>query len=50
MSSWTRRAWRLTPGFNAIDLKVTHGYLLNELLGAKQRPGPTAARWKTARA
>ncbi len=26
-------------GFRAIDLKVTHGYLLNELLGAKQRDG-----------
>ena len=30
----------LSAGFNAIDLKVTHGYLLNELLGAKQRPAP----------
>ena len=30
----------LQAGFRAIDLKVTHGYLLNELLGAKQRPGP----------
>ncbi len=30
-------AWR--AGFKAIDLKVTHGYLLAELLGAKQRPG-----------
>lgn len=29
----------LQAGFRAIDLKVTHGYLLNELLGAKQRPG-----------
>lgn len=26
-------------GFRALDLKVTHGYLLSELLGAKQRPG-----------
>ena len=32
-------------GFNAIDLKVTHGYLLNELLGAKHRPGPL---WRPA--
>lgn len=30
-------AWR--AGYRAIDLKVTHGYLLNELLGAKSRPG-----------
>lgn len=29
----------LRAGFRAIDLKVTHGYLLNELLGAKQREG-----------
>ena len=27
-------------GFRAIDLKVTHGYLLSELMGAKTRPGP----------
>ena len=26
-------------GFRAVDVKVTHGYLLNELLGAKTRPG-----------
>lgn len=26
-------------GFRAIDLKVTHGYLLSELIGAKTRPG-----------
>lgn len=26
-------------GYPAIDLKVTHGYLLNELLDAKERPG-----------
>ncbi len=26
-------------GFRAFDLKVTHGYLLSELLGAKTRPG-----------
>lgn len=26
-------------GFRALDLKVTHGYLLSELLGAKTRPG-----------
>src|SRR5262249_1459335 len=26
-------------GFRAIDIKVTHGYLLLELLGAKTRPG-----------
>jgi 2,4-dienoyl-CoA reductase-like NADH-dependent reductase (Old Yellow Enzyme family) len=29
----------LQAGFNAIDLKVTHGYLLSELLGAKTREG-----------
>lgn len=29
----------LEAGFTAIDLKVTHGYLLNELLGAKMREG-----------
>jgi 2,4-dienoyl-CoA reductase-like NADH-dependent reductase (Old Yellow Enzyme family) len=27
-------------GFNGIDLKMTHGYLLSELLGARERPGP----------
>jgi 2,4-dienoyl-CoA reductase-like NADH-dependent reductase (Old Yellow Enzyme family) len=26
-------------GFNAIDMKVTHGYLLSELMGAKLREG-----------
>jgi 2,4-dienoyl-CoA reductase-like NADH-dependent reductase (Old Yellow Enzyme family) len=26
-------------GFRAVDLKVTHGYLLSELIGAKTRPG-----------
>jgi 2,4-dienoyl-CoA reductase-like NADH-dependent reductase (Old Yellow Enzyme family) len=26
-------------GFRAVDVKATHGYLLNELLGAKTRPG-----------
>ncbi len=30
-------AWR--AGYRAVDLKVTHGYLLNELLGAKLREG-----------
>jgi 2,4-dienoyl-CoA reductase-like NADH-dependent reductase (Old Yellow Enzyme family) len=29
----------LRAGFRAVDLKVTHGYLLSELMGAKQRPG-----------
>ncbi|MDX2149789.1 MAG: hypothetical protein SFV54_03575 [Bryobacteraceae bacterium] len=29
----------LQAGFRAIDLKVTHGYLLSELLGAKTREG-----------
>ena len=29
----------LQSGFNAIDLKVTHGYLLSELTGAKSREG-----------
>lgn len=29
----------LEAGFRAIDLKVTHGYLLSELIGARQRPG-----------
>jgi NADPH2 dehydrogenase len=29
----------LEAGFNAIDLKVTHGYLLSELMGAKTREG-----------
>jgi 2,4-dienoyl-CoA reductase-like NADH-dependent reductase (Old Yellow Enzyme family) len=28
-----------SAGFRAFDLKVTHGYLLSELLGAKTRPG-----------
>lgn len=26
-------------GFNAVDIKATHGYLLSELLGARTRPG-----------
>ncbi len=29
----------LAAGFRAVDVKATHGYLANELLGAKQRPG-----------
>ncbi len=29
----------LLAGFNAVELKVTHGYLLAELLGAKTREG-----------
>ena len=29
----------LDAGFSAIDLKVTHGYLLSELMGAKTREG-----------
>ncbi|MCX6620850.1 MAG: NADH:flavin oxidoreductase, partial [Acidobacteria bacterium] len=29
----------LRAGFRAVDIKVTHGYLLNELLGAKTREG-----------
>jgi 2,4-dienoyl-CoA reductase-like NADH-dependent reductase (Old Yellow Enzyme family) len=29
----------LSAGFDAIDLKVTHGYLLSELTGAKTREG-----------
>ncbi len=27
-------------GFDGVDLKMTHGYLLSELLGARARPGP----------
>lgn len=29
----------MEAGFNAIDLKAVHGYLIEELLGAKQREG-----------
>ncbi|HCC56353.1 MAG TPA: NADH:flavin oxidoreductase [Solibacterales bacterium] len=29
----------LQAGFEAVDLKMTHGYLLSELLGARTRPG-----------
>jgi len=29
----------LRAGFNTIDMKVTHGYLLSELMGAKTRAG-----------
>lgn len=29
----------LEAGFNAVDVKVTHGYLLSELMGAKTREG-----------
>jgi NADPH2 dehydrogenase len=40
-------------GFQAIDLKMTHGYLLSELAGAKLRPGryggPLANRIRFAR-
>jgi 2,4-dienoyl-CoA reductase-like NADH-dependent reductase (Old Yellow Enzyme family) len=32
-------ALAMAAGFNAIDLKVTHGYLLSELIGAKTREG-----------
>ena len=31
-------AWR--TGFDFVDLKCCHGYLWNELLGARSRPGP----------
>jgi len=27
-------------GFRAVDVKATHGYLISELLSAKERPGP----------
>ncbi len=27
-------------GFDGVDLKMTHGYLLSEILGARLRPGP----------
>ena len=27
-------------GFEFVDVKACHGYLLHELLGARQRPGP----------
>jgi len=30
----------VAAGFRAVDVKATHGYLLSELLGAKNRPGP----------
>lgn len=30
----------VAAGFQALDVKVTHGYLLSELMGAKTRPGP----------
>jgi 2,4-dienoyl-CoA reductase-like NADH-dependent reductase (Old Yellow Enzyme family) len=33
-----RRAW--TVGFDFVDIKCCHGYLLHELLGARSRPGP----------
>jgi 2,4-dienoyl-CoA reductase-like NADH-dependent reductase (Old Yellow Enzyme family) len=29
----------VAAGFKALDVKVTHGYLMSELLGAKTRPG-----------
>lgn len=29
----------LEAGFDAVDVKITHGYLLSELTGAKLRPG-----------
>jgi 2,4-dienoyl-CoA reductase-like NADH-dependent reductase (Old Yellow Enzyme family) len=31
--------WAIEAGFRAIDLKVTHGYLLSELMGATTRKG-----------
>lgn len=31
-------------GFDGVDLKMTHGYLLSELLGARSRPGPYGGR------
>jgi 2,4-dienoyl-CoA reductase-like NADH-dependent reductase (Old Yellow Enzyme family) len=40
----------LDAGFTAIDVKITHGYLLSELAGAKTRPGayggPVANRFR----
>jgi 2,4-dienoyl-CoA reductase-like NADH-dependent reductase (Old Yellow Enzyme family) len=30
----------LEIGFDGVDLKMCHGYLMNELLGAQLRPGP----------
>ncbi len=27
----------MAAGFDALDIKATHGYLLNELMGAKKR-------------
>lgn len=29
----------IQAGFNAVDIKIVHGYLLSELTGAKTRPG-----------
>jgi 2,4-dienoyl-CoA reductase-like NADH-dependent reductase (Old Yellow Enzyme family) len=33
-----RLAWEI--GFDGVDIKMTHGYLLSELLGARVRTGP----------
>ncbi len=30
----------LEAGFQAVDIKAVHGYLISELLGARTRPGP----------
>ncbi len=32
-------AWAREIGFDGVDLKMTHGYLLSELLSARARPG-----------
>jgi 2,4-dienoyl-CoA reductase-like NADH-dependent reductase (Old Yellow Enzyme family) len=32
--------WAQEIGFDGVDIKMTHGYLLSELLSARVRPGP----------
>ncbi|MCP3916472.1 MAG: NADH:flavin oxidoreductase [bacterium] len=37
-------AWQV--GFEFVDVKACHGYLMHELLGAKSRPGPYGGRFE----
>ena len=39
-TTWSRPVLAADAGFDFVDVKHCHGYLLHELLGARDRPGP----------